>query len=232
MKIAICDDDKTCRDVIASYLNDIKEVRITEFSSGEELVQAYKFGSTFDIIFLDIQMDEITGIEAAKYIRKTDEKVLIFVTTLFDEYVQDAFVINAFQFLKKPIKKDFFIQEFTRAKERFYCNNFKIQINKHGKVILLKAQDVLYIETYGRRLRAVTVKEKYEYIGKLSEEEKRLLAYNFVRCHKSYLLNLNSIKNFEKNDAILDSGEKIPVSREKIAEIIIKTGIFMAGKIR
>lgn len=134
MTIAICDDEKFFRETIINYLLtfqiEANDISVFEFENGENLISAYKKGKKFDIVFLDIEMDGITGIEVGKQIREFEKNVIFIFTTSHTEYISDAFRLNAFQFLVKPINQEDFNNEMKRA-----INT----INQNKKNILLKA---------------------------------------------------------------------------------------------
>lgn len=111
LQIAVCDDEKSMGDylkqLIERRLADEKGYRVKVFSSGAELL---KYGSDFDIFFLDIDLKDMSGIEMAKSLRRESEAVIVFVTAL-KEYVFDAFDVQAFQYLLKPIDEEKFFRD-------------------------------------------------------------------------------------------------------------------------
>lgn len=233
MKTAVCDDEKIYRDTVVHFLRQYAEEgsvsSITEFESGEELIENCRSGSSYDLIFLDVEMGGMTGVEAAQLIREFDANAMIIFVTSHQQYVPEAFMVNAFQFLVKPISEDIFKREFCRALELYNKKRFKYKITYKEKTILLEAKDILYIETYNRHLRAVTTRGDYEYTGNMSAEEKKFLPYNFVRCHQSYLLNMHFINNLDKSSFILTNGQAVPISKHLKAGVLLKFNRFVSG---
>ncbi|MDR0220640.1 MAG: response regulator, partial [Lachnospiraceae bacterium] len=119
MNIAICDDEKTCRDTVLAYLkpfdNEENALRIFQFESGEAVLASYQTGAVFHLIFLDVEMKGLSGVETAKRIRERDKNAIFIFVTNHQKYVPDAFIVNAFQFLTKPLKQELFNAEFARA---------------------------------------------------------------------------------------------------------------------
>ena len=146
MRIVICDDDKKIREQISSLIQkQTSDADIRLFSSSEEMLSS---GMEYDMFFLDIEMGDISGIELAKIIRRKQEErgtysIIIFVTG-FRQYMEDAFDVNAFHYLVKPIREEKFNEVFSRAKKEIKnTSQYKEQyiIIKNGesrKKLLLK----------------------------------------------------------------------------------------------
>lgn len=218
MRIAICDDDCEFRQLITGFLQPYKMVypEITEnsFSNGEELVNAYKNNSRFDILFLDIMMKDVDGIEAAKKIRAMDKDVIIIFITGYTEFVPDTFRVGAFQFLLKPVDEVEFKRDFERAVEFFRINHFKYKIRWKDTTSAVEIKNISYIEAANRHLFVYTTDSKLECVGKIAEEEKKLTGYNIVKCHQSYMVNLSYVRQIDNSKVYLAGGKQIPVSRK------------------
>lgn len=233
MRFAICDDEETCRENIINNIaltqNKNIQIEIFEFSSGEDLVDSYEKGNRYDVIFLDVEMRQMSGVEAGQAIRKLDNEVIFIFITGHTKYVPEAFILNAFQFLVKPLNQEVFNKELERTISTFLKKKFKYRIDYKNETTVLEIKDILYIETYNRHLRAVTATNKYEYIGKLSQQEKKLIEYDFVRCHQGYIVNMQNIKTIEKNSFILFNNEQIPISKYLKSEVTKKYNKFISG---
>jgi len=233
MKIAICDDEKIFRDTITEYLKPYKEknseITESEFCCGEDLVSAYEAGSRFDLIFLDVEMKNISGVDAGQKIRALDNTVMFIFITSYTKYVPEAFILNAFQFLVKPVEQKIFNKEFDRAISTYSKMKYIYQITVKAKPVLLEVKDILYIETYGRNLRAVTLSNKYEFVGNISAEESKLSEYGFARCHKGYLVNMHYIFRPENNMFVLSNEQTIPISKHYKNEVLSKLNKYISG---
>jgi DNA-binding LytR/AlgR family response regulator len=233
MNIAICDDEKSSRDTVVEYLEPFTKtgdnLTIAQFESGEALLSHCKNGNSFHLIFLDVEMENLSGVATAKSLREIDRNVLFIFITAHPKYVPDAFIVGAFQFLTKPLQRDFFVREFERALQTYQKTSHSYKISYKGQTIILKVGDILYIETYGRLLRACTPDCEYEFMSSIGTEEKKLLDYNFLRCHKGYLVNMKHIAGMNKSDFVLTNGMVIPISKHLKNEVLNRFNRFVSG---
>ena len=159
MKIVVCDDDKIVREQIVALIKEQEQdSEIITFKSGEDIIKSQ---IDFDISFLDIEMNELSGIDVAKHIRKEQEKkggersIIIFITG-YREYMEDAFDVNAFHYLVKPVDEQKFYTVFNRAlKEaavKFEQEKKSVIVKCNGmqKRVLLK--DIYYIESSNKKV--------------------------------------------------------------------------------
>jgi len=217
--LAICDDAPLeCAD-IAKQIEDILkqsniEFALKKFFSGQELLQSKE---SFDIIFLDIKMPKISGMELARKMREHGKQSLIIFITSASEYVFEAFDVEAFQYLLKPIQNDKLSNVLKKAIKRMEIDantDFLIlSADRQIKKVFLK--DILYIESVGRIARMhcnAGILETYEQIGVL---EDKLAKKSFFRCHKCFLVNLNYVDAFNKTEVRLENGETIMLAKRR-----------------
>jgi len=232
MKLAICEDEKIFQDVLLDYLkpylSELCDISVDVFSHGADLIERHRGGVKYDMVFLDVDMPEMTGVEVGQALREMDDSVILIFTTSYQEYVRQAFSINAFQYLIKPIMRDVFTDEFERALTRYRKMKYMHQIYCTGKERFIEVKDILYIETYSRHLRLVTHKEKIEYIGKIKEEEHKLADYGFLRCHQGYLINMKYILKPGNGIFVLTENIEIPISRQLKNEAMSKYNKYMS----
>lgn len=226
MKIAVCDDEKRCRDTILNYLRDYfreeKEPEITAFTRGEELLETYKRGKTFDLIFLDVEMDGLSGVETGEKIRELDEEVLIIFVTSYAKYVPDAFRVRAFQFLVKPLKREEFEKETRRALTVIQKRRKLYHIKNKDSENYVEIRSIMYIEVYHKLIHIHTVNGIYKMGGCLSTELNKLEEYGFVKCHKSFIVNMNFVKGIERSEIQLKNKQTIPLGRTMREEVMRK----------
>ena len=234
MNIAIVDDIQEYRDRIATLLEPYKtenDLQIQEFSRGEDILMSCREGNRWDIVFLDIEMDGITGIETGLKLRKIRRDVIIIFVTSHINYVSDAFRLDAFQFLLKPVQENDFRKDFERALRRWKIRHKNYQIKWRNTSRVLEYSEILYLEAYERHLYIHTDKEAYECVGKLQEEYEKLKPYGFALCHQGYLVNLSKVAAVDKTDVILKNGTKLPVSRRLHTSLMTEFNLFVAGKL-
>ncbi|MPM42939.1 hypothetical protein SDC9_89611 [bioreactor metagenome] len=233
MRLALCEDEEVFQDVILDYLNpyilEDRNISIDVFSSGVGLLDRYTRGERYDIVFLDVEMPGILGVDVAKRIRDIDPSAILIFMTAYTQYVKDTFCINAFQCLLKPIKRDVFNEEFERAVN---CSNkmkCKYSITNKDKRTIFEIKDIVCIEIYHRHLRLSTVDSSYEYTGSLGNEEKKLSNYGFVRCHQRYLVNMRYIFQVGSDSFVLSTQKRIPISRRLKNDALSKCHRFLMG---
>lgn len=231
MKIAICDDEYIVSEQIRQLIRKQEQTsqerskqkqpgqeqpsQITVYENGETLLAE---GKTFDLIFLDIRMDGISGIETAREIRKRQEDtVLIFITGI-KEYVFEAFDVKAFHYLLKPVKEEKFAQVFELAAaevEKKRKNTQKqLFIKTRNRNITVNVKDILYIENQKRKAEIHTQSEVIVMYAAMKELEQQL-GESFYRCHRGYLVNMAYITEYHTDSICLSNGETVYLSREK-----------------
>lgn len=221
IRAAICDDEANILSLLhkrisEEFRNRSAECSLDKFMFGEKFLEAHR-EQPYDVVFLDIDMPQIGGFEVAEQVNNIGDTLIVFVTS-HDELVYSSFKFQPFRFIRKayldqelPEIIDAVISEITKrtAEKKFTLRT------KNGDVVI-DLRSLEYIEIYGHWL-LVHVKgsEPLECYGCLSDLEKELLCYDFVRTHKSYLVNCACIYSIEKNQVILDDKTAIPLSRYK-----------------
>ncbi len=225
MKIVICDDDEKIRDQISNLiLMQEPKAEIFLYSNSEEVLSN---SNEFDVAFLDIEMGSISGIDLARRIRQSEEnhenrRIIIFVTG-FREYMEDAFDVNAFHYLIKPIREEKFVEVFRRAVNEI--SSVKDQIEKYiivktgenrKKLFLSKIQ---YIESNNRKVVFHLddgVTETYARMYDLENE----LGASFFRCHRCYLVNLEKVTAYSANSICMMNGDSIFLAEKKYTDFV------------
>lgn len=224
MKICICDDDKVFHDEIKKYLlpffSDSNLPIIADCYSGEELVSQSTSSDHFDIVFLDIEMGDINGIEAAEEIRKFAPDTIVIFVSAHRNYVFDAFKCEALHYILKPIMQSDFDDVFNRALNKYRLNNQCFPIKWNFTRSNPKISDIMYMESYKRRLLIHTTQKTYDHMGKLTDAYEQLKSHGFIMVHQSYIVNMHYIKSFSKEEIILSDGQAVMVSVRKRAEAL------------
>lgn len=221
LSIAVCDDEIIeCAGMAEKIRGTLEEMKVPcflrQFNSGEELLQSEE---DFDIVFLDIMMDGLDGMKTAKRIRKKAScRLLVFISASRD-YVFDAYDVEAFWYLVKPVEGEKLKQVLKKAllKTEAASPDF-ILVNKGRQKQKIFLRDILYFEIMGRLIDIHKTGGISDYYGKISILEEELREKGFFRCHKSYLVHLKYVKGYNRQEAVLDNGEKIPVSKRRYEE--------------
>lgn len=216
MKIAICDDEAKYRKIISDYLEQYKRqymFSIEKFESAKGLIDACEKEGVFDIVFLDIEMDGLSGVDAAKILKKLSADIIIIFVTAYTKYISETFRIGAFQFLLKPINEDDFKTDFERAVKIFGQKHRKYRISTRENTLVFEYKNIYYIEAVSRKLVLHTKEEQYEFPGKLLHAYGELKEYGFSKIHQGYIVNLDKITKISGFEVRLDNGVTLPISR-------------------
>ena len=223
--IAICDDEKIFQDkieVIITRYMDQKGIKynVSLFDNGEDLLRYCSDLSHQVIIFLDINMDNIDGIETAKRIRELSPDIYIVFVTAYIKYSLEGYKFNAIRYIIKGDKN--FTQSIEESidailKDMDYGIKKMEFLFREGKREL-SVDSIFYIESnlhtvifhvIGRK------KHKYSMMSTLNEIEKKLEGYGFLRIHQSFLINLKHVKSVRTYIAEMKDGSKLPIPRTK-----------------
>lgn len=219
--IAICDDEQYMSDKIHEMVSDFfrkKHIEITtvQFPNGEELL---KYDKTIDILFLDIQMGGMNGMETARRLRARKFKGILIFITILKEMVFQAFDVTAYDYLIKPIEES----QFKKTMERLItsmqnANEANLFVQKGHESYMIAFEDIVFCEVIDRKiylhLISSSVIDFYERMDKLEKK----LDNRFFRCHRSFIINLKYLKSFKNGFALMEGGKEIPVSRSKSRE--------------
>ena len=214
--IAICDDEKHMSDHIRAMASDFfrkknREIHFRTFLSGEELLS---YDGQIDILFLDIQMKGMDGMETARKLRAGQFRgFLIFITVLKDMVFQ-SFEVQAYDYLVKPVNE----KQFGKTMERLYTSmcsaqedSLLVQKGYEGRII--PKDEIVFCEIIDRKIYLnLASGEVLDYYERIEHLETKLNDH-FFRCHRSYLINMRHLKSYKNGTAYMDNGREVPVSR-------------------
>ena len=230
MRIAICDDRA---ENVQSLREQIKEVcarldvavsEIAVFTDGMELLKEYMVHQAFDIIFLDIDMPRISGMETAREIRLVNDNVMIVFVTSYQEYMRDAFKVEAFDYLVKPVNIRELHDVLKRCMAKYTQRYGQVAIKTVEKeMIALSTNEILFIQSHLHHI-IITMNDGTEYAAhmKLDRMEETLHDYaQFVRCHQSYIANLEYTDAIQSDCFTIKKvyrhiAEQVPISRNRM----------------
>jgi DNA-binding LytR/AlgR family response regulator len=217
LDIAVVDDEKAIREHICGLVEERQpESRIEAYATGEELLAS---GKRFDIVFLDIQMEGMNGIEAARSLReKQGDTVLVFITGIKD-YVFDAFDLYAFQYLLKPIDERKFAEVLERAVRESAKKKERRVLFIKSRNLTLDQSEILYIESRAKKVEIHTVRQTIEIYAAMDELEGQL-GENFYRCHRAYIVNMDCITEYDGESITLTNGDRVYLTKKKYGEFV------------
>lgn len=217
MRIAICDDEPDYRrllheKIVQDSIRHDYDVEITEYGSGRELLDAIDGGFGADVFFLDIQMEpgRDDGIQAGRELRRRGVNGLIVYVTGFIDYVQTGYEVRAFRYLLKSQIADRLPKVMADIRQELSSEAYCFQAG--GETLCVDKGRILYLESNVRVLRLVTVEEEYRFYDSLDHAES-VLGEGFLRCHRSYLVNIRRIRKYSGSEILLQGDIAIPISR-------------------
>ena len=222
MKIYICDDDKNMYPMLAEWIREYlngSECQVETYDNGIDLIYELKNieSSGPDIIFMDIKLKNDNGIDVAKLIKKENKNAVIIFISGYTEYFEDSFEAEPVYFLIKPLKKEMFLRAMDKAMEKMEQKKEKYLLFRKKDVSRIFFDDIYYVESIGRKIHIHCRQGEFEYYEKLDFIMNQLEG-EFVKCHKSYLVNMKWIQQVDNKAITLMNGIEIPVSRNRMTE--------------
>lgn len=239
--VIVDDEPKAIQGLIWELSNFSNDIEVMASFTNPYEAMTYLETNTPDCLFLDVQMPTIGGFQFLEQLKTTDFAIII--TTAYDEYAIKALKHDAIDYLLKPIDSDDLRTSIAKIKkyservinaEKFerMLTNFnskfdkkRISINTDGKLLFLDVDDIIYVESDGNYSTLyLQSTKKIVVTKKLKEVDAMLPEHYFFRIHNSYIINLNKIKAFVKNEGyvIMDSDHKIPVARKRKSDFLDK----------
>ena len=230
IRVALCDDNDLERELLKNIIENIfddmgYEGAIFEFSSGEKLCRNYSRGD-YDIIFLDIHMKQLDGIETGRAIRDKDAKVEIVYATSSEEYLKEGYSVHALSYLVKPYD----IKKVKETLEYYYKkngidkreNNELLDITIQQKKIYIRQKDIIWLESMGRVVNIHCKNNVFKVYARLKDIELKLDEKRFLRANQSYIVNIMYVKDIIEYDFCLDDDRYIPIRKRDKKEIVQK----------
>lgn len=219
MKIAVCDDEISFVDNTCSLLEHwAKERNISlslyRFSDGDALLRAHR-SEMMDLIFLDVLMPFLNGIDTAKELRSEDPAVPIIFLSSAKEYAVDSYEVKAFQYLVKPLNEKHLWAVLDDFFKNFYTQREIVVLHTQVGFCRIFVEDIDYLEAQNKHVVAylsngtsILLSENFSGCAQIFTLEK-----GFCKSHRSYLVNLSHVKEFTKTQIFMNTGAAIPISR-------------------
>lgn len=229
IQIAICDDDMTTTSQIEEYIRQIEieqhiQVQCRIFFDGKSFMQSVESGEVYDLIYLDVEMPLMKGLDAAKKLREMEISSLIIYISNYETYCESMIETEPFRFLRKPINdvdlfRKYFMSAYKKLENRneYYTYSYK---KIHHKINI---NDIMYFESNNRKICIHTNgnQENNTFYGQLDKVEKELESKSctFIRIHQSYLVNSTYINTVQHDAVILENKDELPISEKRQKEI-------------
>ena len=222
IKVAICDDEQQMTTqieelVIRAGIKRGVRVYTDIFFSAGSLMDYIRQGNEYDIIYLDIEMPQMDGIEFAKKLREMNSEAVLVYISAHTEYAIQLFDVDTFRFLQKPVDEDEFGKVFHQACDRIISGGKFFSYSYQKRICRVRLTSILYFESKGRTIQIVTTHGRESFYGKLDQVEEKLSGetIRFLRIHKSFLVNLEQVEALSHSKVRLTNGEELRISEER-----------------
>lgn len=219
IKIAVCDDEKIVRTklvlIIKEYFAEIgRPVWVADYKTGSGLLKA---NVRFDIVFLDVEMPELNGIDTAVKLREWDVNSKIIYVTNYGNYKGKAYKVHAFDYINKPVRENAIFDVLKEAVRYLdhASEKQKFAFNTEEGVVTLELDDIYYIEYLFRKSIINTSKGKYAALYSLKELLAKLHKFNFTSPHKSYIVNMLHVKCVKGFYIYMENEERVPLAQKR-----------------
>ena len=234
-KIAVCDDNETDQAYVIGFLNtwarlNDRSIEIHTFISAEEFLFQYADEKDYHVLILDIEMGKMNGVELAREIRLGNSELQIVFVTGFPDFIAEGYDVDAIHYLMKPLERDRFYKAMDKAIERIRLVEPYIILQEKGETLRLNLRNILYVEVFSHSCVIHTTSGSIEQKVSITELEKSF-GEQFVRVHRSYLVNLERVKQIGKTEIVLENDEIVPLSRRKYNEVNLAFIRYFKGKI-
>lgn len=233
IRIAIVEDDPVYSQRMLHMIHDYEQeagerFQVTSFSSGLEFVENYN--ASYQIVFMDIEMKPMDGMQAAERIRKHDRDVIIIFVTNLAQFAVQGYKVEAMDYVLKPVNYFAFAQVLQKAvKSVRQKTAFYLYIVRESSMIRLDAANINYIESQGHNVIYHTAQEDYVCRDSLKNLEQKLEGRHFSRCNSGYLVNLARVERVEKNEVTV-SGTVLQISRPRKKGFMEDLAKFVGGE--
>ncbi len=221
-RIAICDDEYAlCSQIETIILENqnvfTEELEINVFYSGERLASFIQNEHDFDLIFLDIEMEGLNGLELGRKIREEMDNQTIQIVYVSGQkrYYKDLFDVRPMHFLSKPLETEKLIKDIKLAMKLNGCFSGVFSYQKSGQMHKLPIKDIIYFQSVNREIKIVTTTGAEFFYGKLREVKAQVEGHHFMQIHKSYLVNYEHVSTFKYDQTKMSNADCLPISQAK-----------------
>lgn len=230
--VAIVEDDNTAAENLGGFIKKFAEnykedIVITRFADGIAFLTNYS--PKYDIIFMDIEMPDLNGMDTAAKLREIDNIVTLIFVTNMAQYAVKGYEVGAFDYIVKPVTYANFIVKFRRALENVKLRGeYKVQVVTGDGVICVNASELKYIEVMNHKLIYHTVEKDIVSYGQLKKIEAPLLNMGFARCNSCYLVNLRFVSAINGFTAVV-GGDELTISHARKKDFMIALADYLGG---
>lgn len=229
-RIAICDDEAAIREQVIRILDahpSREKFTLSEFSSGEALLDSLRSGRTYLLLILDIELETTNGVALGRLLRQElrDNATQILYISAHESYAMELFDLRPLNFLVKPIDPDKLTACITQALELSPCLDATLTFFTGKVAQRVPLREIRYLESYNRKLTIHTVQRAYSCSQKLAELLAKLPQPEFFQIHQSFVVNDRFVHRIQYNRLELDDGLELPISqtyRRQVRDLIFQ----------
>lgn len=217
LRIASCEDVKAdallLRQMVEEYLDENSYTgQIDVFESGEALLAAFRPG-LYQIVFVDIYLQDLNGMQVARRLRELDEELSIIFLTISEGHALQSYSIRAAHYLTKPLDYSLLSEAMARCGSKLDEYSRQIEVFEHRIPVSIRLQDILYIEAVRRHRVIHTVKGAVNTSMTMEVLKMRTVDSSFVRCHRGFVINMRKISKVLDRDIVMEDGKLVPIGK-------------------
>ena len=233
IRVAIVEDEEKCSDELKEYIAKYAEksgetFNVATFADGLDFISDYV--AEYDVIFMDIMMPNLNGMDAAKKLRELDKTVCLIFVTNMAQYAIKGYEVGAIDFMLKPIAYFDFAMKLEKAVYFSRNRGASVCIATELGMTRVRVSDVIYVQSDKHYIDFHTAAGVYRKRAALKEAEDALGGGNFARCNHSTLVNLDYVSGVEGNDVTV-AGETLSISRSKKKEFTDKLTVYLGRSV-
>lgn len=224
MKIGVIDDLQSDRQILADFIDRYCEqnhisVDIEMFENGEHFLNNFNKGF-FEIIFIDIYMNGINGIETAEKIRKIDKNCLLIFSTASEAYAVKSFRVRAFDYLVKPYNYIQFKEIMDLCKDILLKQSYYIEVKEKRIIVRILLQDIIFTDYFNHYIQIHTSNKVIKSYMSFTAFSPMLLSYpQFLSCYRNCIINMDKVDIMCKKEFVMQNGERLPITRAQSNQI-------------
>lgn len=235
MKIAVCEDNATQLDAICGYIKSYCKRNcyindIHRFTSAEAFLEVFSPGK-FPLVFLDIYLNGMSGIDAARKIREIDPNCTLVFITSSSEHALEAFSVKATTYINKPLKKESVEEALDMCGKVLNKNARIIRVPAgYGETLVIPLTAIRYVEVSGKKAQFYIGRETISARMPLDKIEEMLDGDPFLRCHRSFIVNMNYVDAVRDDSFLMKNGSLVPIGRNNRVQIRLAMTQFMTRR--